>query len=209
MKVFSNLLEDWFVNTPELWKTRKNRTLFKIEKKTVGEDWTEYQLLSMGKPGVTFRDMESGKGKFPESFESYQTGIPGDLIFCLYDIDETPRTVGYSDISGMITPSYTIVKCFPGINPKFLYYMYSTLDDNKVLKPYYTGLRNSIRPETFLNIELKIPPLEIQNNVVNFLDNKIGLINKLINKEKERIKSLEELKYSLSYEHVTGKNILD
>ena len=31
------------------------------------------------------------------------------------------------------------------------------IDNAKGLKPYYTGLRNTIRPETFLNIEGLVP----------------------------------------------------
>jgi type I restriction enzyme S subunit len=118
--IFENLLQTWFKETSKDWSIRTNRSMFRISTKIVGDNWTDFTLLSMGKPGVTVRDMESGKGKFPESFDTYQIVEPNDLIFCLYDMNETPRTVGYSELNGMITPSYTIVKCYEDINPKFL-----------------------------------------------------------------------------------------
>jgi len=178
--------------------------MFKISTQIVGDDWTKFTLLSMGKPGVTVRDIESGKGKFPESFNTYQIVEPNDLIFCLYDMNETPRTVGYSELNGMITPSYTIVKCFDDINPKFLYYLYSIIDDYKGLRPYYTGLRNTIRPETFMNIEVKIPNYQTQCDLVKKLDEKLSKIDGLLLLERERIKTFENLKQSIIFDLVTG-----
>lgn len=203
--IFENLLQTWFKETSEDWSIRTNRSMFRISTKIVGDNWTDFTLLSMGKPGVTVRDMESGKGKFPESFNTYQIVEPNDLIFCLYDMNETPRTVGYSELNGMITPSYTIVKCYEDINPKFLYYLYSIIDDHKGLRPYYTGLRNTIRPETFMNIELKVPTYQDQCEIVKKLDEKLSKIDKLLLLERERIKTFEVLKQSITFDLVTGR----
>ena len=202
--VFESLIAEWFSSSPSEWNVVENNTLFKISKRVVGEDWRKFDLLSMGKPGVTVRDMESGKGKFPESFDGYQIVEPGDLIFCLFDMNETPRTVGYSEIGGMITPAYTVMKTFSGNNPKFLYYLYLMIDEVKGLQPYYTGLRNSIRPVTFLGLEVMIPTEEMQDQIVLELDRKISLINDTIQMEKERIENLENLKNSIVRRLVTG-----
>ena len=198
--IFQNLNELWFNNNKLNWEIKKNRQLFKISKKIVGQEWTKYDLLSMGKPGVSIRDISGGKGKFPASFEGYQIVEPGDIIFCLYDIDETPRTVGYSELNGMITPSYTIVKCYKNVEPKFLYYIYILIDNAKGLKPFYTGLRNSIRPETFMNIEISVPNIDIQKKIVKKLDKDILNIQKTINLQKNKIDLMEELKDATIYE---------
>ena len=202
---FKNINELWFKKTKSKWTIKRNRDHFKISKKIVGQDWNNYDLLSMGKPGVTVRDLDSGKGKFPASFEGYQVVEPNDLIFCLYDIDETPRTVGYSELHGMITSSYTIVKCYKNIVPKFIYYIYMLIDNAKGLKPYYTGLRNTIRPETFLNIEISVPDLEVQKKIVKKLDQQIINLEKIINLQKDKIELMEKLKDSSIYESLLNE----
>ncbi len=202
---FKNINELWFKKTKSKWTVKRNRDLFKISKKIVGQDWNNYDLLSMGKPGVTIRDLDSGKGKFPASFEGYQVVEPNDLIFCLYDIDETPRTVGYSELHGMITSSYTIVKCFKNTVPKFIYYIYMLIDNAKGLKPYYTGLRNTIRPETFLNIEISVPDFEVQKKIVKKLDQQIINLEKIINLQKDKIELMEKLKETSIYESLLNE----
>jgi type I restriction enzyme, S subunit len=202
--IFESVISEWFSNSPDVWMTKKNRELFRITKTLVGENWKDYPLLSMGKPGVTLRDMESGKGKFPENFDSYQIVQPGDLIFCLFDMNETPRTVGYSDLHGMITGAYTVVKTLPEVSPKFLYYLYLMIDEHKGLQPFYTGLRNSIRPDNFMGIEVKVPPYNIQEGIVEKLDVKTELIDETIKLEKQRIIELEGLKFSVVEEFISG-----
>lgn len=197
--IFNNLSQLWFKDFNSKWAKTKNRSLFEITKTIVGSKWTEFDLLSMGKAGVFLRDSDSGKGKFPSSFKDYQIVKPGDLIFCLYDIDETPRTVGHSELNGMITSSYTIVKCFPNVDAKFLYYLYMLIDNGKGLKPFYTGLRNSIRPETFMNIEIRVPDYQTQKKIRKKLDKKMENIINIIDIQKSRIALMNELKNSLIY----------
>ena len=102
---------EWLGDVPEHWDLVPNRFLLKLEKEIVGSKATEYTLLSLTKQGIIARDLENPEGKFPASFEAYQVVNPGDLIFCLFDIDETPRVVGMSKLSGMITGAYTRFVC--------------------------------------------------------------------------------------------------
>jgi hypothetical protein len=98
-------------------------------------------------------------------------------VRCSFDIDETPRTVGISNYSGMISGSYKIVKCNTLTNPKFIYYNYLSIDDVKGLRPYYTGLRKVVRTETFLNLKVRVPPLQEQQQISDYLDYKISRID--------------------------------
>ena len=203
--IFNNLNELWFKETNSKWQVKKNRQLFKMSKRIVGKEWVNYDLLTMGKAGVSLRDIDSGKGKFPASFEGYQIVEPNDLIFCLYDMDETPRTIGYSKLNGMITSSYTIVKCFENVDPKFIFYVYLLIDNAKGLKSYYTGLRNSIRPETFMNIEISVPNFDIQKKIAKKLDSEMLNIDKVISLQKDKIDLLEQLKQTTVYESLINE----
>lgn len=66
--------------------------------------------MSLTTKGVIIRDVESGKGKFPKDFDTYQIVQRGELVFCLFDIDETPRTVGIVETGGMVTGAYTVLR---------------------------------------------------------------------------------------------------
>jgi len=182
---------EWFDKIPSHWKTTKNKHYLIEKKSEVGEKWKDYPLLSLTKKGIIFRDVESGKGKYPGSFENYKVVEVGDLVFCLYDIEETPRTVGLSKHNGMITGSYKIFEC-DNVNPKFIYYYYLTVDDFKGLRPFYTGLRNVVRPETFKGLEINLPPLPEQKQIVSFLDHKTQKIDELIDKTEQKIELLKE-----------------
>lgn len=147
--------------------------------------------------------MENPKGKFPAEFNTYSEVEPNDLVFCLFDLDETPRTVGISPCPGMITGAYTIFKPKEEVNPKYQFYYYLSLDEQKALKPLYTGLRKTISRSTFASAKSPCPPLAEQDRIVAFLDEKTAQIDALIAKKQRQIELLEEQKAILINRAVT------
>ena len=53
---------EWIAKTPSHWNLKRNKHLFYIEKETVGDKFGDFNLLSLGKSGVSLRDIDSGKG---------------------------------------------------------------------------------------------------------------------------------------------------
>jgi type I restriction enzyme S subunit len=188
----------WLSDVPQHWNVRRNKQVFRLVSVQVGNKSADFRLLSLTLRGVIPRDMESGKGKFPAEFDTYQVVEPDDIVFCLFDIDETPRTVGISSDFGMITGAYTVAKTLPVADPRFIYYYYFSIDLRKGLRPFYTGLRKVVRPETFLNIELPLPPLSEQANICNFLDHETGKIDGLIAEQEKLIELLKEKRQALA-----------
>lgn len=183
----------WLKLAPSHWKIARNKNILIEQKLTVGYNSVLYRLLSLTKSGVIVRDIENGKGKFPKDFNNYKVVTVDDIIFCLFDIDETPRTVGLSEYNGMITGAYDIFKVVD-VNCKYLLYYYLSIDNIKALKPYYTGLRKVIRLDTFFGIKIPIPPKDEQKQIVRYLDWKVSLINKFIKEKKREVALLKELK---------------
>ena len=192
----------WMSEIPSHWDTVKNKYVFTEKKQIVGDNWESYTLLTMGKSGVKPRDMEGG-GKFPESFENYQVVNPEQLIFCLFDLDETPRTVGLSKDHGMITSAYDVFSVTTGNDPQYWTYFYQTIDDHKGLRPFYTGLRKVVRSDTFMGIKVYSPPLEEQQLISRYLDKKTEQIDGLIEKIQKKIELLTEQRTSLINQCVT------
>jgi len=192
----------WYDQVPSHWGKTKNKYVFCQNKHVVGENWEKFTLLTMGKSGVKPRDMNGG-GKFPASFETYQTVEPNQLIFCLFDLDETPRTIGMSKDHGMITSAYDVFSTTEGNNSQFWTYFYQMIDDHKGLRPFYTGLRKVVKSETFMGIEVFSPPLEEQKLISRYLDKKTEQIDYLIEKIQKKIELLKEQRTSLINQCVT------
>ena len=176
----------WYDQIPQGWSITKNKFILKEQKDIVDEDWNQYQLLSLTKVGVIVRDLENSKGKFPEFFNSYK------II----------RKNGLSGLDGMITGSYNVFQT--NQVPKFIYYWYLTIDDVKGLKPFYTGMRNVVRNETFMSLKIFTPPLHEQQQIVKFLDDKTSIIDKLISTKERKIELLKEQRTSLINEVITN-----
>src|SRR5208282_2583211 len=98
----------WLGTVPEHWEMIPNRGLVRRRKVLVGNRHSDYQLLSLTKQGVIVRDISTGKGKFSSDMGTSQEVRDGDLVFCFFDVPETPRTVGLSRYDGMITGAYTV-----------------------------------------------------------------------------------------------------
>ena len=193
---------EWLGEVPSHWNLIPNKYIFKLRKNVVGKRSSEYDLLSLSLKGVIKRDMENPEGKFPAEFDTYQEVKEGDFIFCLFDVEETPRTVGLSSYHGMITGAYTIFET-NNVDKKFIYYFYLNLDSDKRLKPLYKGLRNTISKETFFSFNTFIPPLSEQQKIAQFLDDKTAKIDQAVDLAEKQIALLKEHKQIMIQNAVT------
>jgi type I restriction enzyme S subunit len=199
----TDLREAWFGEVSPAWTLARTKNAIRVVSDKVGDGWGDHDLLSLTLRGVIPRDMESGKGKFPESFDTYQTVKKGDLVFCLFDIDETPRTVGLSRFDGMITGAYTVARCTERADPRYVYYFYLSIDERKGLRPFYTGLRKVVRADTFLNATFPLPDLPTQRQIADFLDRETARIDLLIEKKQRLVELLGEKEESAVAKVVT------
>ena len=194
----------WLNRVPEHWQKARNKNVLFPTKTLVGDKSKEFQLLSLTTRGIIVRDIESGKGKFPSDFSTYQNVKSGNLVFCLFDIDETPRTVGLSDLEGMITGAYDVFEVRNAM-PEFLYYYYLSVDNAKALKPYYTGLRKVIKQDVFMRIPIYLPSIEEQNIIVGQIIHNEKKIKNLIENFDRQIEQLIDLKKKITFDAITGK----
>lgn len=193
----------WLGEIPEHWDLIPTRGLLRESKKVVGKNFSQYTLLSLTLNGIIARDMKNMKGKFASDMSSYQVVQKGDFIFCLFDVDETPRTVGLSSIDGMITGAYTVLKCLKPESSKFIYFYYLAMDNNKSFKPLYTGLRKVIPKPSFMGAKIPFPPFEEQKAIVRYLSFYEHKINKAIHVKKKLIATLGEQKQAIIAHAVT------
>lgn len=177
---------------PTHWKAIRLGSALSVKKDVVGDAWSKHLLLSLTLKGVIPRDMENRVGKLPADFTTYQRVVQGDLIFCLFDVEETPRTVGWVPEEGMLTGAYTAACVAPFFDSRYIAYHYLSYDQRKSLRGYYAGLRNTIRSADFANIPIAFPPLEEQQAIVSYLDRETAEIDAFTADQEELIALLGE-----------------
>ena len=106
----------------------------------------------------------------------------------------------------MLTGTYTNFEVDENlICPEFAYIYYLYVDNIKGLRPYYTGPRKVVKPSTFLQIRMLLPPISEQRAIVAYLDKKCSKIDLLVEKLKTEIDNFKEYKQRLISDVVTGQ----
>ncbi len=194
----------WIGQIPDSWEMIPNRYLFIDHSSKVGDQSNKYQLLSLTTTGVKEKDINASGGKVPESYDNYQTVEPGDMIFCLFDLDCSAVFSGLSNYYGMITSAYDVLK------PNHIYldkyyadFWYQYVFSNRYYKIYSKNIRYTITTDMFKSIPTPIPPLEEQQKIGRFLFEKQKQISNLIANQQAQIEKLKEYKQAVITEAVT------
>lgn len=195
----------WAPLVPSHWPLAPNRSMLRIRKKLVGRRHSSYRLLSLTKQGVLIRDVSTGEGKYSDHLDRCQQVRPGDLVFCLFDVEETPRTVGLSAHAGMISGDYTVFECADPLTGRFLEYFYKAMDDRKLLSFLYRGLRKRIPKPGFLGAKTPMPPSEEREAIVRYLDQVVEQLARLGDSASCQVELLQERRTALISAAVTGK----
>lgn len=196
---------EWIGEIPTTWEMVPNHAVFSESREIVGNRSDRYVLLSLTKQGVIKRDMDGG-GKFPSSFDSYQVVRAGQMIFCLFDIDETPRTVGLSTLEGMITGAYDVFDVNERVcDSRYALYYYLIVDEGKHLRPYYRSLRKTLTTTAFRHVKMPLPPIDEQRRIVDYLDERCAAIDSVIDARTRQLDRLEGYRKALIYAYATGK----
>lgn len=195
----------WVSEMPAHWQLTPNRAHLRVRKVLVGARHREYQLLSLTKRGVIIRDLSENKGKFSSDMGTSQEVRAGDLVFCLFDVPETPRTVGLSSHNGMITGAYTVMECRDLSIARFLEAFYIAMDDSKLLSPLYSGLRNTIPKDRLLGAKTPIPPAGERERILSFIAKETRAIQAGIDRTSAEIALVQEYRARLVADVVTGQ----
>ncbi len=193
----------WMPEIPSDWGLKRIKLLFDFNKNIVGKTSADYDVLSLTTKGVIKRDLESGKGKFPASFDGYQIVKPNSIMLCLFDMDVTPRVVGHVNDDGIISAAYTNIIPKIGINSKYYYYYFLLQDKNRSFLALGTGIRITLNKDFFGTLKIPVPPIEVQNSIVKYLDKKNKEIDKFIRNKERLIEFLEERKKKMISKNIS------
>ena len=196
----------WFGLIPADWKMHRTKKLVTIEKRIIGVEGVA--VLSITQKGIRPKDLSKNEGQFAESYANYQIVHCGD--FAMNHMDLLTGWVDISQFEGVTSPDYRVFTMSGNsVNKRYYLYLFQMCYSNRV---YYglgqgvSGLgRWRLPAKQFLDFLITVPPIEEQNEIVDYLDNQCAEINALIQKKEQFLAELETYKKSLIYEYVTGK----
>jgi type I restriction enzyme, S subunit len=141
----------------------------------------ENNLLSLSFGNIIAKDINSNDGLLPESFETYQIIISGDIVFRFTDMQNDDRSLRSAIVNqrGIITSAYMALRPFDG-ESEYFNYLFRTYDFIKIFYTMGGGLRQSLKFSDVKRTQILFPPIDEQKQIVKFLDSEIGKINTLI-----------------------------
>lgn len=210
---------EWIGKIPEGWSIQK--VLYQLsmpvtdgphttpELQPEGVAFVSAEAVSCGNGGIDFSHI---RGYITEEFyqECCLKYIPEiDDVYMI----KSGATTGRVSIVTTLEPKFTIwsplavMRCDKNkMVSKFLYYaVQSEQFQRQVALGWSFGTQQNLGMRTLEQLKLIIPALSEQKDIANYLDMKIGDIEKAIKVKNEKIERLDEYKKSIIYEYVTGK----
>ena len=197
---------EWIGDSPKEWNKFTIGQLFEqIRQKNTG--MIETNLLSLSYGRIKKRDINSGEGLLPESFEGYNIIEKDDIVLRMTDLQNDKKSLrqGISEERGIITSAYITIRSTKKVCSRFVYYQLFGFDVNKGYYGMGSGVRQSVNWNDVKKLPLMLPSFELQNQIADFLDRKTAQIDTLITEKENVISEYENYKKSMIYEYVTGK----
>jgi len=193
----------WMPEIPANWDLKRGKFLFK-SRKVINDKMQCSDRLGLTLNGVIDRFEGDGVGLNPNDFRTYQIFNENDLVFKLIDLEnKNTSRVGFVHKRGIMSSAYIRVVNNSNVNMRYFYYQYFNLYQRFIFNMIGQGVRATMSPSDLLNISVAIPPLEVQNSIVEYLDKKNNEIEKFIRNKERLIELLEEEKQSVIRKGVT------
>lgn len=197
---------EWISHIPENWNVLRGKWLFhEIDERS--EDGNEELLTVSHITGITPRSQKNVNMFMSESLVGYKICRVNDIAANTMWMWQ--GAIGVSKYHGVISPSYnTYRQTNNQYNPDYLDYLLRIrplVDTYNANSTGITASRLRLYPDRFLSILFPIPPMNEQVEIAAYLNEKIGEVEKLIEKKERYLSELENCKKSMIFEYVTGK----
>lgn len=165
----------------------------------------ENNLLSLSYGKIKRKNIETTEGLLPASFDNYNIIDTGDTVLRLTDLqnDHTSLRVGLATEKGIITSAYVTLRPKNLVLPAFMYYVLHAFDIRKGFYGMGAGVRQGLNFEEVRQIKLCVPSHDVQQDIVEYLNQKCALIESFIVDAKNSIEEYKVWKSSIIYEAVT------
>lgn len=196
----------WLPEIPEHWTVKPIRAILR-ENNEKTETGTE-ELLSLSQYTGVSRKRDAGKtGMFEaESTIGYKKVHSGQFVMNIMLAWNGSYAV--SGLEGIISPAYCVFDFISNDNKMYYNYLWRLGVYQGAFKTESRGIIDSrlrLYPNKFLPFPTICPPLEEQNAIVNYINEKVVKIDTLTSKLQQEIDSIKEYKQRLISDVVTGQ----
>lgn len=202
--------EVWYGQIPSEWKELKGKYVFK-QRNDRGNNVCLQLLSPTQKYGVIPQDkyeeltgMNAVKLNDSTNYALLKTIHKGDYCISLRSFQ---GGFEYSEYEGVVSPAYQVFYPIITIADGYYKYLFKEKGFIDVMNSYTMSLRDgkNIAFDDFGDTFIPVPPLDEQQEIADYLDNKCAEIEQIIADKKSQIETLDGYKKSLIYEYVTGK----
>jgi type I restriction enzyme S subunit len=199
--------DEAFGQIPSHWSMKKIKRIFAITKNIAGEEG--HQVLSITQKGIVPKDISRNEGQMAADYSGYQFVNRGD--FAMNHMDLLTGWVDISSYDGVTSPDYRVfvMKDEEKNCKRFYLYVMQMCYFKEIFYSLAQGVsefgRCRLQADKFLHFEIMNPPYEEQYLIANYLDEKIGEVDSIINQKEKMVVELKEYKAAMIYEYVTGK----
>ena len=196
----------WLGMIPEHWEvSRMKRVFSEAKEKTTDESGT---LLSLSQyTGITLKGNAKKVGMFEaESTIGYNIVHPGQFVMNI--MLAWNGSYGVSDYEGIISPSYCVFNFNEDFERKYFHYLLRLPSYAGAFKTMSKGIIESrlrLYPLYFFTFKTIIPPLDEQQAIVAYIEEKCQKIDTLMAELQAEIDYLKEYKQRLIADVVTGQ----
>lgn len=200
----------WYGQIPSEWKELKGKYVFK-QSNDRGNNVCLQLLSPTQKYGVIPQDkyeeltgMNAVKLNGSTNYALLKTIHKGDYCISLRSFQ---GGFEYSEYEGVVSPAYQVFYPIITIADGYYKYLFKEKGFIDVMNSYTMSLRDgkNIAFDDFGDTFIPVPPLDEQQEIADYLDNKCAEIEQIIADKKTQIETLDGYKKSLIYEYVTGK----
>lgn len=184
--------QPWTPIIPNHWDFWRAKRIF-YNPKEKNEGNKENNILSLTLRGVIHNNKENPIGLSPADYATYQIYETDDLAFKLIDLENISTSrVGIVPERGIMSSAYIRLSARGPVNVRYYYYQYHDWWLRQVYNGLGAGVRQTLSASELLNLKIAVPPLDEQDQIVNFLDWQTSRINKLIHGFQREILLIQE-----------------
>lgn len=208
---------DWIGEIPEGWIVLRIKNLFILRTGTTPKEFEQgldsqslvnwFTPSDVAEMNCELSSSERHLSKNVVEKEGIELNPAGSLVFV--GIGASAGKIGYAKVEGYSNQQITsLVPREEKFYSKFSYY-YMIADRKRIRdNAFFTTL--PIINNTYLSgVKTLLPPVEEQQAITSYLDEKCSEIDKLIAVKQQKIEKLRDYKKSVIYEAVTGKINID
>jgi len=197
---------DWIGQIPEHWEIRRFKYLFnEINERSI--DGNE-DLLSVSQyTGVTKKSDKIDDGDLltnASTLEGYKKVRKHQLVSNI--MLAWNGSLAFSEYNGITSPAYCIYELKHDDVYKYFHYLFKTDLYKSEFKRNSSGVIESrlrLYTDDFFSIWSVLPPIQEQEAIANFLDEKTTKIDALVQTKEQQIEKLKELRQAKIHQAVT------